>query len=99
MNIENEFSAFVEVWVGPEGAKSDDDFKTLLEATSFMTPGDSKNSTNGNRLKIFTNESLLNKAACELDSGVVKILCTQPFNKVRLFIYTIVSIKFLNLYC
>lgn len=82
INIENENSAFIEVVVGTEETKEDDEFKSLLAATSFMNPSESKTITNGNRLRIFTNETLLNKEITELEFQVVKIFCSQPFNKV-----------------
>lgn len=85
INIENANSAFVEVAVATKATPDDDDFKILLPTTSFMTPTESKNIANGNRLKIFTNETYLNKEVSHLDSRVVKILCTQPFNKVLSF--------------
>lgn len=83
INIENEMSAFVEVVVGTRESNDDDEYKTLLTATSFMNSSDSKAKSNGNRLRIFTNETLLDKDSTEEEVTVVKIFCSQPFNKVN----------------
>lgn len=82
ISIENENSAFIEVVVGTDDTKDDDDFKSLLAATSFMNPTESKTKTNGNRLRIFTSDTLLDKETTEKEFQVVKIFCSQPFNKV-----------------
>lgn len=81
INVENENSAFIEILVGDEN-DDEDDFKSLLPVTSFMTPGESKTKTNANKLKIFTDETHLNKDVASKKFPVVKIFCTQPFNRV-----------------
>lgn len=45
-----------------------------------MTPTESKNSSNTNRVRCFNREALVPTAA-EHKWSLVKILCTQPFNK------------------
>ena len=83
VNIENESSAFIEILVGNQ-SDSEDDFKDLLTATSFMSPSESKSITNKNRLKIFTNETTLIKDVSNQKWEIVKIVCNQPFNPVRI---------------
>lgn len=79
IDIGNENSAFVEVLVG----RSEDpvnDFKVLLVTSSFMSPMESKNSTNINRVRMFGPEKLSKPTMME-KWDLVKIVCTQPFNK------------------
>ncbi|XP_067638128.1 DNA repair protein XRCC1 [Eurosta solidaginis] len=78
IDIGNEFSAFVEVLVGK--TSSTNNFTEILVTCSFMTPIESKNSTNPNRVRCFNKESLVPTAACE-KWKFIKIICTQPFNK------------------
>jgi DNA-repair protein XRCC1 len=60
-----------------------------------MSPNESKNRLNANRLKVFTSENgFLNKDICEKKIERVKIVCTQPFNKNLQF--GISSIKFFS---
>ncbi|CAF0879575.1 unnamed protein product [Brachionus calyciflorus] len=91
IDIENESSAFIEILVG-KLTDSEDDYEVLLPATSFMLPNESKTSTNTQRLKIFTNETHLDKKLSEKNWEIVKIVCTQPFNTELQF--GISSIKF-----
>ncbi|RNA10521.1 DNA repair XRCC1-like, partial [Brachionus plicatilis] len=79
IDIENESSAFIEILVGNLNYL-DEDFEVLLQATSFMSPNESKNSLNTNRLKIFTHETDLDEKLAEKKWEVIKIVCTQPFN-------------------
>uniref|UniRef100_A0A1I8NZK9 BRCT domain-containing protein n=1 Tax=Stomoxys calcitrans TaxID=35570 RepID=A0A1I8NZK9_STOCA len=76
IDIGNEHSAFVEVLV----AKNPSDFKEILITCSFMTPIESRNSTNLNRVRCFSGEALVATVA-EKKWTMVKIICTQPFNK------------------
>ncbi|XP_023221324.1 DNA repair protein XRCC1-like [Centruroides sculpturatus] len=83
IDIGNENSAFVEVLVG----RSEDpikDFKVLLVTSSFMSPMESKNSTNINRVRMFGPEKLSKPTSTE-KWDLVKIVCTQPFNKTVQF--------------
>lgn len=83
INIENESSAFVEVLVKNSNIKGVDDFDVILSVTSFMSPSECKSNTNGNRLKLFTEETSLFRDRANMKWDTVKIVCTQPFNKVR----------------
>ncbi|XP_055388783.1 DNA repair protein XRCC1 [Condylostylus longicornis] len=81
VDIGNEHSAFIEVLVGKNGC-SPEDFKELVLTSSFMTPIESKNSTNINRIRCFnkSDESWIQINADEKWS-LIKFICTQPFNK------------------
>ncbi|XP_055636700.1 DNA repair protein XRCC1 [Toxorhynchites rutilus septentrionalis] len=78
IDIGNEHSAFIEVLVARSGP-SNPDFKEILLTSSFMTPIESRNSTNVNGVRCFTQSSLVASVACE-KWNLVKIICTQPFN-------------------
>lgn len=48
--------------------------------SSFMSPMDSRNSTSVNRVRCFTKSALISPI-CDEKWDVVKLICTQPFNK------------------
>ncbi|XP_023301664.2 DNA repair protein XRCC1 isoform X1 [Lucilia cuprina] len=79
IDIGNEHSAFVEVLVG-KSTCGPQDFKEILITCSFMTPIESKSSNNTNRVRCFSREALVPSVA-ESKWSLVKIICTQPFNK------------------
>jgi DNA-repair protein XRCC1 len=79
VDIGNEGSAFVEVLVARSSAA--DDYKVLLMASSFMTPSDSKTWKNTNRVRMFGPDKL-SKGVVEQKWDRVKVVCTQPYNKV-----------------
>ena len=80
IDVGNEGSAFVEILVGRETATTDQDYKVILVASSFMTPLESRNGTNRNTVRMFGLEKLSNAVSSEKWDRV-KIVCTQPFNK------------------
>lgn len=80
IDVGNEGSAFVEILVGRETATTDQDYKVILVASSFMTPLESRNGTNRNTVRMFGPEKLSNAVSSEKWDRV-KIVCTQPFNK------------------
>jgi hypothetical protein len=84
VNIENDSSAFIEIHVAKGKWDSDDDFGILLPVVSFMSPSESKNKVNSQRVKIFTDQTNLAKDTANQEWEFVKIVCTQPFNKVTL---------------
>lgn len=57
-------------------------WQVILVASSFMSPIESRNSTNTNRVRMF-GPSDLSKTAAEQKWDRVKLVCTQPFNKVQ----------------
>ncbi|XP_070136274.1 DNA repair protein XRCC1 [Drosophila bipectinata] len=78
IDIGNEHSAFIDAKVSRTMAS--DDFKELLLSSSFMTPIESKNSSNQNRVRCF-GASALNEDALKEKWTLLKITCTQPFNR------------------
>ncbi|XP_001964023.3 DNA repair protein XRCC1 [Drosophila ananassae] len=78
IDIGNEHSAFIEAKVSRTMAS--DDFRELLLSSSFMTPIESKNSSNQNRVRCFS-ASALNENALKEKWTLLKIICTQPFNR------------------
>ena len=52
-----------------------------MVASSFMTPSESRVSQNPNRVRIFGSDQL-SKAVAGQKWDRVKVVCTQPFNKV-----------------
>ncbi|XP_037038333.1 DNA repair protein XRCC1 [Bradysia coprophila] len=79
IDIGNEHSAFVEVFVSKNGAS---EFQQILLVSSFMTPVESRNSETINRVRCFNKSALVEdvvESKCKWD--LVKVVCTQPFNK------------------
>ncbi|KAH8386432.1 hypothetical protein KR093_000424 [Drosophila rubida] len=79
VDIGNEHSAFVELQVSKSGCQPDD-FQELLLSCAFMTAIDSKNSSNVNRVRCFASDALIATALPE-KWKLLKIVCSQPFNK------------------
>ncbi|KAH8287680.1 hypothetical protein KR054_011607 [Drosophila jambulina] len=79
IDIGNEHSAFIEVLVSRTGCQTDD-FRELLLSSSFMTPIESKNSSNQNRVRCFSSPSL-DQTTLPEKWKLLKIVCTQPFNR------------------
>lgn len=79
IDIGNEHSAFIEVLVSKSGCHLDD-FKEFLLSCSFMTPVESKSSHNVNRVRCF-NSDALNIKFMKDKWKLVKIVCSQPFNR------------------
>ncbi|KAG8433800.1 hypothetical protein GDO86_012245 [Hymenochirus boettgeri] len=80
IDIGNEGSAFVEVLVGHSTSVSEQEYEVILGMSSFMSPAESKNESNLNRLRMFGPDKLV-KSAAEKKWDRVKIACTQPYNK------------------
>ncbi|XP_032581214.1 DNA repair protein XRCC1 [Drosophila sechellia] len=83
IDIGNEHAAFIEVLVSRTGCQADD-FRELLLSSSFMTPIESKNSSNPNRVRCFSSTALADSALPE-KWKLLKIVCTQPFNRHVLY--------------
>lgn len=79
ITIGNEGSAFVEVFVGKSSGKGDD-FQIILVASSFMTPAESRNNQNLSKVRFFDKDHL-SKATLDQKWDVIKVVCSQPFNK------------------
>ncbi|XP_015789579.1 DNA repair protein XRCC1 [Tetranychus urticae] len=80
LEIKNEASAFIEVLVANQDENEEAKFQVLLSVSSFMTPNESKNLSNVNRLRVFAKDKL-SPSALKQSFDLVKINCTQPFNK------------------
>ncbi|KAJ6615902.1 hypothetical protein lerEdw1_015111 [Lerista edwardsae] len=80
IDIGNEGSAFVEVLAGSSASPSEQNYEVLLVTSSFMSPLESKNGTNLNRVRMFGPDKLV-KATAERKWDRVKIICTQPYSK------------------
>lgn len=78
VDVGNEHSAYVEILVSRSENK--DDFKVLLTMCSFMTPVESRQSQNVNKVRMFSKNDL-SKPECDEKWDRIKIVCTQPFNK------------------
>ncbi|XP_046889171.1 DNA repair protein XRCC1 isoform X1 [Hypomesus transpacificus] len=91
IDIGNEGSAFIEVLVGRSTSVKDQDFEVLLVTSSFMSPSESKNGTNTNRVRFF-GPNQLQKTAAQENWDRVKIVCSQPYNKS--IAYGVAFVKF-----
>lgn len=80
IDVGNEGSAFIEVLVGNSSAVRDQDYEVLLVTSSFMSPTESRNGTNTNRVRFFGSNQL-QKTTAQEKWDRVKIVCTQPYNK------------------
>ncbi|XP_060906032.1 DNA repair protein XRCC1 isoform X1 [Labrus mixtus] len=80
IDIGNEGSAFIEVLVGNSSATRDQDYEVLLVTSSFMSPTESRNGTNMNRVRFF-GPAQLQKSSAQEKWDTVKIVCSQPYSK------------------
>ncbi|XP_071376435.1 DNA repair protein XRCC1 isoform X2 [Centroberyx affinis] len=80
IDIGNEGSAFIEVLVGNSSAVRDQDYEVLLVMSSFMSPTESRNGTNTNRVRFF-GPNQLQKSTAQEKWDRVKIVCSQPYSK------------------
>ncbi|XP_024270216.1 DNA repair protein XRCC1 [Oncorhynchus tshawytscha] len=91
IDIGNEGSAFIEVLVGHSTSVKDQDYEVLLVTSSFMSPTESRNGTNTNRVRFFGPTQLV-KAQAQEKWDRVKIVCSQPYNKS--IAYGVAFVKF-----
>ncbi|KAM6910777.1 DNA repair protein XRCC1 [Xenentodon cancila] len=80
IDIGNEGSAFIEVLVGNSSASKEQDYEVLLVTSSFMSPTESRNGSNMNRVRFF-GPSQLQKSPAQEKWDRVKIVCSQPYSK------------------
>ncbi|XP_045109722.1 DNA repair protein XRCC1-like isoform X1 [Portunus trituberculatus] len=76
LDIGNDGSALVEVLVSREGMN---DYQVLLVSSAFMSPTESRNGTDLNRVRMFGPDKL-NKNTAKQKWDRLKVVCTQPFN-------------------
>lgn len=80
IDIGNDHSAYVEVLVARSGAAThDSDYKVLLSMSTFMTPIESRQSSNTSKVRMFKSDQFQSPERDEKWDRV-KIVCTQPFN-------------------
>ena len=79
IDIGNNGAAFIEILVS-RLASNTGEFKTILVASSFLSPIESRNESNLTRVRMFTGDKL-NTGVAKEKWDIVKIICTQPFNK------------------
>uniref|UniRef100_A0A3P9MHN5 DNA repair protein XRCC1 n=1 Tax=Oryzias latipes TaxID=8090 RepID=A0A3P9MHN5_ORYLA len=91
IDIGNEGSAFVEVLVANSSAPKTQDYEVLLVTSSFMSPTESRNGSNLNRVRFF-GPNQLQKSTAQEKWDRVKIVCSQPYNKN--IAYGITFVKF-----
>ncbi|XP_023820090.1 DNA repair protein XRCC1 isoform X2 [Oryzias latipes] len=91
IDIGNEGSAFVEVLVANSSAPKTQDYEVLLVTSSFMSPTESRNGSNLNRVRFF-GPNQLQKSTAQEKWDRVKIVCSQPYNKN--IAYGIAFVKF-----
>uniref|UniRef100_A0A6Q2Y082 DNA repair protein XRCC1 n=1 Tax=Esox lucius TaxID=8010 RepID=A0A6Q2Y082_ESOLU len=91
IDMGNEGSAFIEVLVGHSTSMKDQDFEVLLVTSSFMSPTESRNGTNTNRVRFFGPNQLV-KAHAQEKWDRVKIICSQPYSKT--IAYGLAFVKF-----
>lgn len=81
IDLGNNGSAFIEVQVArSQDCPDEKGYKTLLVASSFMSPLESRNEQNQSRVRMFSKDSL-NQELMKEKWDRVKIVCSQPFNK------------------
>ncbi|XP_023261632.1 DNA repair protein XRCC1 [Seriola lalandi dorsalis] len=68
------------VLVGNSSAVRDQDYEVLLVMSSFMSPTESRNGTNMNRVRFF-GPNQLQKSTAQEKWDRVKIVCSQPYSK------------------
>jgi DNA-repair protein XRCC1 len=84
IDIGNDGSAFVELFVSRSSSSKPDDWTVLLPATLLMTPSDSRSNTNRNQVKLLKSTDL-NKTCLNEKWDRLKIVCEQKFNRLNPF--------------
>lgn len=90
VEIGNEGSAFVEVLVA-DSRQSPIKYQVLLSMSSFMTPTESQQMSNLNRVRLFSGEKLAEITAKQ-KWDLVKVVCAQQFNKTVSFGLTFINL-------
>ena len=84
IDIGNDGSAFIELFVSRSSASDPDAWTVLLPPTLLMTPSESRSSTNRNQVKLLKSTDL-NQACLNQKWDRLKIVCEQKFNRVNPF--------------
>ena len=93
-DVGNNGSAFIEIRVGrsQDAGSGSGEYKTLLAATSFMSPIESRNEDNMSRVRMFSKINF-NKEIAGEKWDRVQIVCTQPFNKQMRYGLSFITLK------
>lgn len=80
IDVGNEYSAFIEILVASNTGALDKDYKHILLTSSLMSVTECRNEENPNRVRCFGKNALVSDV---LDEKwlLIKVVCTQPFNK------------------
>ncbi len=84
IDIGNDGSAFIELFVSRSSSSKSDDWTVLLSATLLMTPSESRSNTNRNQVKLLKSNDL-NKICLNEKWDRLKIVCEQKFNRLNQF--------------
>jgi DNA-repair protein XRCC1 len=84
VDIGNDGSAFIELFVSRSSSSKVDDWTVLLPATLLMTPSESRSNTNRNQVKLLKSSDL-NKTCLNEKWDRLKIVCEQKFNRLNPF--------------
>ncbi|CAF3330087.1 unnamed protein product [Rotaria sp. Silwood1] len=84
IDIGNNGSAFIELFVSRSSSSKTDDWTLLLPATLLMTPSESRSNTNRNQVKLLKSYDL-NKTCLNEKWDRLKIICEQKFNRLNQF--------------
>jgi DNA-repair protein XRCC1 len=84
VDIGNDGSAFIELFVSRSSSSKTDDWTVLLPATLLMTPSESRSNTNRNQVKLLKSTDL-NKTCLNEKWDRLKIVCEQKFNRLNPF--------------
>ncbi|CAM4885709.1 unnamed protein product [Rotaria socialis] len=84
VDIGNDGSSFIELFVSRSSSSKMDDWTLLLPATLLMTPNESRSNTNRNHVKLLKSSDL-NKTCLDEKWDRLKIVCEQKFDRLNLF--------------
>lgn len=84
VDIGNDGSAFIELFVSRSSSSKADDWTVLLPATLLMTPSESRSNSNRNQVKLLKSFDL-NKTCLNEKWDRLKIVCEQKFNRLNPF--------------
>lgn len=84
VDIGNDGSAFIELFVSRSSSSKVDDWTCLLPATLLMSPSDSRSNINRNQVKLLKSTDL-NKTCLNEKWDRLKIVCEQKFNRLNQF--------------
>lgn len=90
IDIGNEYSALFEVLVAATIHPTNADYQQILLPSSLMSITECRNETSPNRVRCFGKSALVQEVA-ERKWQMVKIICTQPYN--RSFKYGLAFVK------